>query len=176
MAETVGLEVGDRAPAFTAPLVRPNGDVSDVPLEELLEDGPVLLAFYTADFSPDCVDEWCAFRDFDWFAATDDVQVVGISKSGTRSHKQFIKRLSLQFPMYSDEDLSVAEAFDVKYKVFGLVERSRRSCFLIDTDRTIRYRWIGEHWLDPTRSVPPVDEIHEKLVEILDADAATGAF
>ena len=32
-------------------------------LSELLEDGPVLLAFYPGDFSPACTEELCSLRD-----------------------------------------------------------------------------------------------------------------
>ncbi|MBP1986447.1 hypothetical protein [Halolamina salifodinae] len=45
--------------------------------------------------------------------------------------------------------------------------RARRSCFLVDQDRTIRYKWLADHWLDPTRDTPPVGEIHEAIVEEL---------
>ena len=161
MTGTDGLVVGEEVPEFSAPLVAPDADREERSLSELLSDGPVLFCFYTADFSPDCIEEWCSFRDFDWFASTGDVQVVGISKSRSWIHQQFIDYLDLQFPLFSDRDLTIAEAFDVRYRVFGLFERSKRSCFLIDEDRTVRYKWVGQHWLDPTRDVPPVTEIFE---------------
>ncbi|MFC4358478.1 redoxin domain-containing protein [Halobium salinum] len=165
-----GLAVGDRVPDFTAPLVRPSGGTEDVALSTLLEEGPVLLSFYTMDFSPDCVSEWCSFRDFDWFASGDDVQVVGISKSGPRLHRQFIDRLGLTFPLYTDPNLDVGEAFDVAYRAFGLFRRPRRSCFLVDTDREVRYKWVGEHWLDPTRDTPPMGELYDAIQAELDGD------
>lgn len=163
-----GLAVGATAPEFTAPLVRPGGEVAETSLSELLESGPILLSFYTMDFSPDCIEEWCAFRDFEWFASGDDVQVVGVSKSGVRLHREFIDRLDLGFPLFSDRDLAVAEAFDVVYRALKISKRSKRSCFLVDADGVVRYRWVGEHWLDPTRDTPPVGEIHEAVVAELD--------
>lgn len=163
------LEVGETAPSFSGPLVRPDGRTTDTSLDELLADGPVLLSFYTVDFSPDCVEEWCAFRDFDWFS-TGAVQVVGVSKSSTWLHRKFIDRLGLEFPLYSDPDLAVSEAFGVAYRALGVSRRSKRSCFLVDTDGTIRYRWVGEHWLDPTRDVPPVSEMHEEIRDIVEPE------
>lgn len=173
-----GLPVGATAPDVTGTLVRPTGEETapgedgttteeDVALSDLLADGPVLLCFYTADFSPDCVEEWCSFRDFDWFASGEHVQVVGVSKSPTWLHRRFIDRLDLSFPMFSDTDLEMAEAFDVVYRALGVSRRARRSCFLVDEDREVRYRWLGEHWLDPTRDTPPVGEIHEAVSEEL---------
>lgn len=161
------LSVGDTAPDFTAPLVRPDGPTTETSLSDLLGEKPVLLSFYTADFSPDCIEEWCAFRDFDWFASGDQVQVVGVSKSRESVHRKFIDRLGLEFPLFSDRSLSISERFGVKYRVFGLIARSRRSCFLVDTDREIRYVWVGDHRLDPTFDTPPVSEIYEAVVEEL---------
>jgi peroxiredoxin len=169
-----GLDVGETAPDFVAPLVRPDGDVEDVALSTLLEEKPVLLSFYTVDFSPDCVSEWCSFRDFDWFASGDEVQVVGISKSGPRLHRQFIQRLGLTFPLYADPNLDVGRAFDVEYRTLGLFRRARRSCFLVDQNREIRYKWLGEHWLDPTRDTPPMSELHEAVQTELDDGEGDG--
>jgi peroxiredoxin len=160
-----GPEVGDSVPDFTAPLVTTEGDVAETSLDSLLADRPVLLCFYTNDFTPDCIEEWCSFRDYQWFSTSDQVQVVGISKSRASTHRRFIDYLDLTFPLFSDRDLSVAEAYDVKYRTFKLVPRSRRSCFLIDEDRTVRYRWIGDHPIDPTRDTPDVYEIHEAIRE-----------
>jgi len=95
---------------------------------------------------------------------------VGISKSRPYLHRKFIDRLDLSFPLFSDADLDVAEQYLVTYRTFKLFARSRRSCFLVDRDGTVRYRWLAEHWLDPTRDTPPIDEIHDAIVRELDAD------
>jgi len=170
MTDDTGLAVGDDAPEFTAPLVSPDDERDDVSLASLLAAGPVLLCFYTNDFSPDCVDQWCSFRDYGWFDADDAVQVVGVSKSRPFTHRKFIDYLDLGFPLFADTDLAIASAFDVDYRVFKIAPRARRSCFLIDSDGVVRYRWLSEHPLDPTRDTPPVDEIHRAIVAELDVD------
>jgi peroxiredoxin len=96
--------------------------------------------------------------------------VVGISRSSTWLHRQFIDRLDLEFPLYSDPDLDVSSAFGVTYRALGVSRRSRRSCFLAGTDGTIEYRWVGEHWLDPTRDVPPVSEMYDEIRDIVDTE------
>jgi peroxiredoxin len=176
MSSSSGLAVGEQAPDFTAPLVSAESGTEDVLFSSLLDDKPVLLSFYTADFSPDCIDEWCAFRDFDWFSTGEDVRVIGISKSGVRLHKRFIDHLGLKFPLYSDPDLDVASAFDVDYRAFGISRRAKRSCFLVDTDRTVRYRWVADHWLDPTRDTPPLGEIHDAIQRELDVENRSFGF
>jgi peroxiredoxin len=113
--DSIGLEVGAEAPDFTAPLVRPNGNTESVGLSALLEEAPVLLAFYTNDFSPDCVTEWCSFRDDAWFDASDHIQVIGISRSRAYTHRRFMEYLDLPFPLYSDTDLAITEAYGVRY-------------------------------------------------------------
>ena len=172
MTDSTGLGVGERVPDFSGQLVDPDGAERTVTLTELLEDKPVLFNFYTADFSPDCIDEWCDFRDFDWFATGDQVQVVGVSKSGAALHKRFIDYLDLGFPLFADPDLDIAEAFDVRYRAFKISSRARRSTFLVDRERRIQYKWLSNHWLDPTRDTPPVREIHEAIVEKLQDDSA----
>lgn len=167
MSSSDGLDVGSVAPEFTAPLVRADGTTEDVALSTLLADRPVLLAFYTNDFSPDCVDEWCSFRDYDWFTSGEQVQVVGISKSRPYTHRRFIDHLDLNFPLYSDRDLAISAAYGVKYRLMKLLPRARRSCFLVDGEGVIRYKWVGEHPLDPSRDTPPVGEIHEAITDEL---------
>jgi peroxiredoxin len=169
VSNATGVDPGERALDFTATLVRPDGGEETVSLTSLLEDGLVLLAFYTNDFSPDCIEEWCSFRDYGFFEA-EDVQVVGISKSGTYLHERFISYLDLEFPLVSDPDLEVADAYEVSYRAAKLFPRARRSYFLVDTDSVVRYRWLAEHWLDPTRDVPPVEEIQGAVKRVLGTD------
>jgi peroxiredoxin len=172
MTESVGLAVGEQAPSATATLVRPDGTVESASLAELVAEKPILLSFYPMDFSPDCIREWCAFRDFEWFASGEALQVVGASRSGPRAHREFVSRLDLGFPLFADTDLALAEAFDVRYRTFGVSARARRSCFLLDGSREVRYRWVGEHWLDPTRDVPSMTELAGAVREELDIPEA----
>jgi peroxiredoxin Q/BCP len=170
------LTVGDVAPDVRTDLVATDGSVSSTSLSALTDDSPVLLCFYTMDFSPDCVKQWCAFRDFDWFASGDHVQVVGVSRSGARLHREFIDRFDIGFPLYADADLRLSDAFGVTYRALGLTKRSRRSCFLVDGRREVRYRWLAEHWLDPTRDLPPVSEIYEAVSAEVGPDVDTFGF
>lgn len=167
-----GLDVGEDAPEFTGTLVNPDGSSTDTSLNSLLAENPVLLCFYTNDFSPDCIEEWCQFRDYNWFATADNFQVIGVSKSRPFTHRRFINYLGLQFPLFSDINLSISDAFNVKYRAFKLFPRPRRSCFLIDTTGEIKYKWISDHPLDPTRDVPSLEELHEVIQRELDIPPA----
>ena len=173
---TAELEVGDAAPDIETTLVRPDGTTEDVAISDLWRDRPVLLAFYTNDFSPDCVKEWCSFRDYGWFASDDRVQVVGASTSRVGTHQKFIDYLDLEFPLFADTDLELADAFGVSYRAFKLFQRARRSVFLVDTEGTIRYRWLGESLVDPTRDQPPLGEVQSKIEELVGDEPETFGF
>lgn len=157
------LSVGSRAPDVSAPLVYPDGRVADVALSSLVEERPVLLAFYTNDFSPDCMAEWCSFRDYGWFANDERVQVIGVSKSRAATHRRFIDYLDLDFPLYADRDFALTEAFGVDYRAFGLLRRPKRSVFLLDSELAVRYRWVGEHPVDATRAQPPIAAVRDAV-------------
>jgi len=176
MGGSRGIAVGETAPNFTAPLTPPEGTTRRVELASFLDDGAVLLVFYPNDFTPDCVREWCAFRDDDWFTANEAVSVVGVSRSRPFTHRKFIDLLGLGFPLYSDGTL-ISEAYGVDDRTFGLVRRPRRSCFLVDRDRTVRYEWVAEGGVDPTTDVPDVHEIHRAVVDhVGGADADSFGF
>jgi len=170
MTGSGGIAVGETAPDFTAPLVSPGGGTEPTALSDLLADRAVLLCFYTNDFSPDCVGEWCSFRDYEWFSANDRVQVVGISKSRPFTHRKFIDFLDLGFPLYSDVGLDVADAYGVSYRAFKVAARARRSCFLVDGERTVQYKWVGQHPLDPTMDSPEVADIHRAVTDVVGGD------
>ena len=121
MGDSTGVAVGEEVPDARGTLVTPDGETTETALAELLADRPVLFTFYTNDFSPDCIKEWCSFRDYDWFTSNDAVQVIGASKSRPFNHRKFIDYLDLQFPLYADTDLELAAAFGVDYRVFKLV-------------------------------------------------------
>ena len=53
------LDTGDRAPEFTLP----DQDGHDISLTSLTKDGPAILYFYPADFTPGCTREACSIRD-----------------------------------------------------------------------------------------------------------------
>lgn len=176
MSSDEAREVGEAVADVSAPLVHPDGSVETTSLDDLYDDRPLLVVFYTNDFSPDCVSEWCSFRDYGWFASSEAVRVVGVSKSRVSTHRRFINYLDLEFPLFSDTDLEISDAFGVTYRTFHLFPRAKRSVFLLDTEGTIRYRWVGEHPLDPTRDQPPLDEIRDAVEEFSGDEPETFGF
>jgi hypothetical protein len=46
----------------------------------------------------------------------------------------------------------------------------------MDTDGVVRYRWVGEHPLDPTRDQPPLAEIREAVEGLVGEEPETFGF
>jgi peroxiredoxin Q/BCP len=125
------LKAGDRAPDFTLP----DQDGRPTALKDLLADGPLVLYFYPADFTPGCTKEACEIRDMHDDILEAGVRVVGVSPQGGDSHARFRKKYGLQFTLLADEDKVAIKGFGVDGPL-GL--GVRRATFLIGQDGTIR--------------------------------------
>ncbi|ANO51204.1 peroxiredoxin [Woeseia oceani] len=125
------LQPGTHAPEF----VLPDHTGKDVELSTLLADGPLILYFYPADFTPGCTREACTIRDMFTDLRAVGLQVAGISPQDTASHARFRKEQRLPFTLLSDEDKVAIKMYDVDGP-FGV--GVRRATFLINQDRTIQ--------------------------------------
>ena len=103
MSETVQLTAGDDAPRFTAL----DEDGNEHQLQTYLNDGKtVILYFYPKDSTPGCTKQACDFRDNMNRLNGEDIVVFGVSKDSGKSHRRFIEKQSLNFPLLVDEDLA----------------------------------------------------------------------
>lgn len=108
------IKVNSKAPEFSLP--DQDGKVHS--LKDYVGK-KVLLYFYPKDDTPGCTTEACNFRDSYEALQNAGLVVLGVSKDSIKSHKKFADKFSLQFPLLSDEDLSVCKAYDVwKLKKF----------------------------------------------------------
>ena len=138
------LSEGATAPEFTLPGTAPDDDKEPVEysLTDALADGPVLVNFYLFDFHPACTANMCDLQELAWFDLDENLTVFGVSTDRAFSHAAFADEEELRFPLLSDSDGSVAEAYGVLYDEFrGHSRISKRSVFLIDTDGQIQYTW-----------------------------------
>jgi len=104
-------------------------------LSSLLSDGPLILYFYPADFTPGCTKEACSFRDLHQDLVRANLRVVGISPQDTDSHRRFAEKHGLNFTLLADPDKKVIKAYDVNGPLgIGV----RRGTYLIGRDGRIR--------------------------------------
>lgn len=125
------LKSGDRAPEFTLQ----DQDGRERSLTALLGDGPLILYFYPADFTPGCTAEACTLRDLHADIQRAGLRVVGISPQFPQSHRKFREKYHLPFTLLSDPDKTVIEMYDVDGPLgIGV----RRATFLVDQGRVIQ--------------------------------------
>ena len=125
------LKPGSKAPDF---VVR-DEQGRDVTLGDLLVDGPLILYFYPADFTPGCTREACTIRDLHSDIQSAGLTVAGISPQDSDSHRRFSEQHGLPFRLLCDPDKVVIRMYDVDGPFSVGV---RRATFLIDQDRSIR--------------------------------------
>jgi thioredoxin-dependent peroxiredoxin len=125
------LAMGGRAPEFTLP----DQDEQSLSLSTLLRQGPLILYFYPADFTPGCTREACAIRDLHADIVRAGMDVAGVSPQTPSSHRAFRDKHHLRFTLLSDVDKFVIRMYDVRGPL-GL--GVRRATYLIDQARYIR--------------------------------------
>ncbi len=138
------LEVGSRAPEF----VLQDQSGADQSLSGLLHDGPLLLYFYPADFTPGCTREACAIRDLHTEINSVGLSVAGVSPQDSATHARFRVQHSLPFTLLADPDKVVTRMYDAGGP-FGI--GVRRCTYLIDQDRTIRDAVLADFRIDRHR-------------------------
>ncbi|NLG55448.1 MAG: peroxiredoxin [Rhodococcus sp.] len=127
------ITAGNKAPDFR--LADQTG--AERTLDGLLNEGPLVLFFYPAAFTPTCTAEACHFRDL----AADFAQVgatrAGISTDAVDKQASFAEAKQFDYPLLSDRDGHVAAQFGVKRGLLGRIAPVKRTTFVIDTDRTV---------------------------------------
>ncbi len=133
------VQPGDRAPDFTLKSV----DGSDVTLSGL-RGRRVVLYFYPKDNTSGCTAQACDLRDNLSSIDEEGAVVLGVSPDTISSHVKFRDKHQLNFPLLSDPDHRVSEAYGV-WKEKSMYGRTywgiERSTFLIDEDGVITEAW-----------------------------------
>ena len=127
------LDTGHKVPEFTLP----DQDGHDISLTGMLKDGPVILFFYPADFTPTCTREACSIRDIHKEISRAGLTVAGISPQSPESHKRFREKHSLPYALLADEKKDVIKMFGVNGPLGFWVQRVT---FLVDQNRVVRGR------------------------------------
>jgi peroxiredoxin Q/BCP len=126
------IEQGDQAPDFELP----DQEGRLVKLSEL-RGKPVVVYFYPKAATPGCTVQACGVRDHEADYKRAGAVVLGISPDPVPKIKKFADDQSLAFPLLSDEDHAVAEAYGVwvQKSMYGRTYwGNERTTFVIDSD------------------------------------------
>src|SRR6478736_8829921 len=129
------LQEGDKAPAFSLE--------SDAGKKVSLKDfrgKRVVLYFYPRDNTPGCTRQAQGFTALLPELTKAGAVVLGVSKDSVKSHCSFRDKYALTFPLLSDPELTLHNAFGSygKKMMYGrAVEGTIRSTFVIGADGTI---------------------------------------
>lgn len=100
----------------------------------------LVLYVYPKDSSPGCTSEACSLRDnYERFLAK-GYAVVGVSIQSAESHKKFIAKYDLPFPLIADTDKKLVTALGVygEKKMYGKTTTGTfRTTFITDGDGVI---------------------------------------
>lgn len=133
------LKIGDIAPDFTRP-TDGNGEIT----LSALRGKKVVLYFYPKDNTPGCTAESCDFNESLPHFETLGAQIIGLSKDSVTKHDNFKAKYDLKFPLVSDEEGKVLEAYGVwkEKSMYGKTFLGiERSTFLIDEQGKIAAIW-----------------------------------
>tara|TARA_B100001113_G_scaffold27694_1_gene20064 strand:- start:1063 stop:1521 length:459 start_codon:yes stop_codon:yes gene_type:complete len=130
-----------KAPSFLA-LVDENKKLS----LDNFKGSYLIIYFYPKDKTSGCTIESQDFRDFKNKFAKKNCKIVGVSRDSIKSHKSFIEKESLNFPLLSDPDETMCNAYGVmkEKSMYGRKYMGiERSTFLIGPDGSLIKEWRG---------------------------------
>ncbi len=129
------LKEGEKAPDFKG-IDQDGNPVS----RDDFKGHKLVLYFYPKDSTPGCTSQACNLRDNYDSLLKNGYKVVGVSADSEKSHKKFIEKHELPFPLIADTEKEIIKAYDVwapkKFmgkEFLGIV----RTTFVIDEEGKI---------------------------------------
>ena len=129
------LQAGNKAPEFTGK----DQDGNTIKLSDY-KGKKVVLYFYPKDNTPGCTAQACNLRDNYEALQNAGYVVLGVSSDDEKSHKKFIEKQNLPFPLLADTDKSVHELYGTwgEKKMYGKSYMGTlRTTFVINEEGTI---------------------------------------
>lgn len=106
----------------------------------------LVIYFYPKDNTPGCTSQACSLRDNYEELLKNGYAILGVSADSADSHKNFIAKHNLPFPLIADVDKELIKTFGVwqEKKNFGKTYMGIvRTTFVIDEEGTIKEKIEG---------------------------------
>ena len=96
----------------------------------------LVLFFYPKDNTPGCTIEACQFKNDYADILAMNTTILGINTDNNESHRYFINKHQLPFPLLSDETGAICKQYGTLFKL-GPIKFCKRHSFIIDPDGNI---------------------------------------
>ena len=133
------LKEGNEAPHFCLP----NENNETISLKDF-EGKWVVLYFYPKDQTPGCTKEDCDLTDSINLFNDLNAVVLGVSADSTESHKNFVQKQNISFPLLSDTNFNIIEAYGAKDRssiLSKLMNATKRMTYIIDPKGKVAHIW-----------------------------------
>ena len=130
------MEIGQRLPE----ILGKDQDGNEIRLSDFAGKKLVLYA-YPKDSTPGCTNEACNLRDNYQRFLAEGYAVVGVSIQSAQSHKKFIEKYQLPFPLIADTELTLVNALGIygEQKMCGRVSMGvYRTTFVTDEQGVVQ--------------------------------------
>lgn len=138
----MALAIGQPAPSFTLF----SSDKQPVSLSDYAGKNVILL-FFPMAFTSVCTAELCEMRDNLHTYAALNAEILAVSVDSPFTLAKFKEEQNLPFPLLSDFNKDVSEAYGALYETFGMNMKgvSKRAAFVIDENGLLKYAEVLEN-------------------------------
>ncbi len=177
-AQDGGIEVGEQAPEFSA--VDQLGNT--IELQNLLEDGPLVMVFYRGEWCPYCNEHLSQLDEAYEKIQMLDAELVAISPEKVQYTTEMSEKLSSGYSVLSDNDGAIMSAYKLdfeldkktrtKYKIWGInLDKNNGdgnynlpvpATFIVSKEGEVIYRHYDENYKERS----DVEEILSVLNEL----------
>jgi len=134
-----------------------NQNHEDFDLDDVIGDGPVVLAFFPGAFTPPCTNEMVAFQE-----SLDDFEDAGVTLLGLSVDSPFClgafrDEHGIEFDLVSDTGRTAIDEYGLRMDLpdLGLHGIANRAVYVLDDEGTVVYDRVAD---DPTNE-PDYDDI-----------------
>jgi len=154
----MALQVGDKAPDFTLF----SSELKEVSLNDY-KGKKVVVHFFPMAFTGTCTTQLCTMRDSFGYYEGMNAAVIGISVDSPFTLAKYKEDQSYQFPLLSDFNKEVSQAYGAFYEEFVLKLKgvSKRAAFVIDENGIITYAEV----LEVATDLPDFEAIRKVVSE-----------
>lgn len=152
--------VGEVAPDFTVK----DTDGRVLTLSKLVEQGPVVLAFFPKAFTSGCTRELVSYREHHADIVKHRGTVIAISTDDLQTQTKFKASLSAPYSFVADSDAVLVKLYEVKMPVLKL---SKRATFVVGAGRKVLSKQEGEDAIETSGAVQACTLVANEALKVV---------